>query len=230
MRREISIAFLALAVLSILLYALRISQTVNEPTETIVTKNVQAKTVSYDYEKLRQDNSTLAEKEKTKEKEEEFIVDLTQDELETFYMLVFAEDGIEDEDTQVAVAATVLNRMLSDSFSSNFYEVLYQDNAFSSVHNEKIYIMTDNPYEVTLDMIPESTKNAVHKALMGEDPTEEALRAEARRLGLDEEYYAQGGALYFYSPSACSQEALAARESIQVKVKIGLQYYYKVWG
>lgn len=229
MRKEISRAFLALATLSIILFLTScVSRTIESTENLDYTIDIQPKEISY--ENLQRNNSKLRETEKTEEKEEEFIVDLTQDELETFYMLVFAEDGIEDEDTQVAVAATFLNRMLSDSFSSDFYEVLYQDNAFSSVHNEKIYIMTDNPYEVTLDMIPESTKNAVHRALMGEDPTEEALRAEARRLGLDEEYYAQGGALYFYSPSACSQEALAARESIQVKVKIGLQYYYKVWG
>ena len=39
----------------------------------------------------------------------------------------------------------------------------------------------------------------------------------------------KSGALYFYSPSACSQEALAAREDIKVKVNIGYQYYYKIW-
>lgn len=228
MRRKISIAFLALTTISIILFLTSCVSRTIESTENLGNSiDIQPKEISY--ENLQRNNSKLAETEKTEEKEEEFIVNLTQDELETFYMLVFAEDGIEDEDTQVAVAATFLNRMLSDSFSSDFYEVLYQDNAFSSVHNEKIYIMTENPYEVTLDMIPESTKNAVHRALMGEDPTEEALRAEARRLGIDEEQYAEGGALFFYNPNACGTNALEEREGIKVKVSLGLHTFYKVW-
>lgn len=108
------------------------------------------------------------------------------------------------------------------------YENLQRNNS-KLADNEKIYIMTENPYEVTLDMIPESTKNAVHRALMGEDPTEEALRAEARRLGIDEEQYAEGGALFFYNPNACGTNALEEREGIKVKVSLGLHTFYKVW-
>ena len=160
---------------------------------------------------------------------EEPIINLNQMEIETLYMITYAEAGLEDEEHQVAVAATILNRMMAESFPNDFYEVIYQKNAFSSVHNEKIYIMTDEPYEVTLDMIPESTKNAVHRALMGEDPTEEALRAEARRLGIDEEQYAEGGALFFYNPNACGTNALEEREGIKVKVSLGLHTFYKVW-
>lgn len=163
-------------------------------------------------------------------KEKELLLDLTQEELNTFYMLVFAEDGIENEEAQVAVAATIINRVLSNDFSDDFKGVINQSGAFSSVRNGKIYIMTNDPYEATIDMVSESTKRAVQRALEGEDPTEEALKEEARKLGLDEEFYAGDGALYFYNAEACGPEELKARENIQVEVSLGLHSFYKVWG
>ena len=192
-----------------------------------VSSEVESDTVTVSSEVESGDSTSIIETEENQN--DGFIVNLSQQELEDFYKLVYAEDGIESEEYQVAVAATIINRILSDSFPDDFYGVICQENAFSTVHGGKIYMMTSEPYEVTLDMIPESTISAVQRALRGEDPTEEALIAESRRLGLDEEYYAQGGALFFYNPAACSQEALTARESIQVKANMGLHYFYKVW-
>lgn len=236
MRKEISVAFLVLATVAILLMSAWSTQEgTTEFTPSVPSiHNTQHDTIRKEKYQYTQHESTTTEIEKNEEKSEketteEWIVNLTQEELEDFYKIVYAEDGIEDEDTQVAVAATILNRMLSENFMHDFYAVIYQENAFSSVHDQKIYIMTEEPYEVTLDMVPESTKNAVNRALLGEDPTEEALREEARRLGLDEDKYAAGGALYFYYPGACGPEELARRQDISVQVNIGYQYYYKVW-
>ena len=199
----------------------------NESDTESESSEIESDTVTVSSEVESGDSTSIIETEENQN--DGFIVNLSQQELEDFYKLVYAEDGIESEEYQVAVAATIINRILSDSFPDDFYGVICQENAFSTVHGGKIYMMTSEPYEVTLDMIPESTISAVQRALRGEDPTEEALIAESRRLGLDEEYYAQGGALFFYNPAACSQEALTARESIQVKANMGLHYFYKVW-
>lgn len=151
---------------------------------------------------------------------------MTQEEELLFERLVFAEAGIEDEEAQLAVAAVILNRIESSQFPNTLKEVAFQKYQFSCVKNERIYV---NSKEVTQDMISEETKNAVQRALDGEDPTEEALRENAKELGLDEEKFASGGALYFYNPSACSKKALEKRASISVKVKFDSQNFYKIW-
>lgn len=198
-----------------------VSSEVESGTDPVIVENEAESEPEESNTEYEDDSTSVIETEENKN--DGFIVNLSQQELEDFYKLVYAEDGIESEEYQVAVAATIINRILSDSFPDDFYGVISQRNAFSTVRSGKIYM-------ITLDMIPESTISAVQRALRGEDPTEEALIAEARRLGLDEEYYAQGGALFFYNPAACSQEALTARESMQIKYNFGLHCFYKVWG
>ncbi len=200
--------------------------------DILTEQNTKAKYICQELRTIDGEEICIDEKVKTEEEtvKDKTIVELTQNELETFYRLVFAEDGIEDEECQVAVAAVFLNRMLSEYYSDDFFEVLNQTNAFSCVKDGKIYLMTENPYEVTLDMVPEVTKRAVKRALNGEDPIEEMLIEEAQRLGLSTDYYAADGALYYYNPKACSQKAINERANIQVKVKLGEHYYYKVWG
>lgn len=162
------------------------------------------------------------------EEEPEWIIELSEDEFEKFCMLTYAEDGNEEEDFQVAIAATIINRIQSDSFfPDNFYGVMSQKNAFSTVKAGEVCI---NSGALTFDMVPEKTKNAVERALKGEDPTEEILKQEARKLGLDEEFYASGGALYFYNPKYSCSEALESRSVIKVKDNYGAHIFYKVWG
>lgn len=143
--------------------------------------------------------------------------------------LTYAESGLEDEIGQVAVAATIIHRQYSPEFHAdgNFYNVM--NNGFSSVHNGEIYIMTDNPYVLYYEDVPERTIRATERAINGEDPTEQLLWEEAVRLGLDPEVYAAGGAKYFYNPNACSEADLAERANIKCKVQIGNHVFYKVW-
>ena len=143
--------------------------------------------------------------------------------------LTYAESGLEDEIGQVAVAATIIHRQYSPEFRADgdFYNVM--NNGFSSVRNGEIYIMTSNPYVLYYEDVPERTIRATERALNGEDPTEQLLREEAVRLGLDPEVYAAGGAKYFYNPNVCSEAALAERANIKCKVQIGNHVFYKVW-
>ena len=141
-----------------------------------------------------------------------------------FCMITFAESGAESVEGQIAVAAVIINRKEDTAFPDTFYGVINQANQFSPVQNGKIYSEIDSYEE-----LPDKTIEAVERALEGEDPTEQLLREEAIRLGLDPEKYAEGGALYFYNPNRCSWQQLAAREKIKVKVKIGNHVFYKVW-
>ena len=157
-----------------------------------------------------------------------------QSEKEDFFELLckitYAEGGLEDENGQVAVAATILNRLDNNSFPETLEDVINQKGAFSSVHDGEIYIMCEEPYVVEYENIPDITKTAVERAINGEDPTEELLQGEAQRLGLDKKEFVNGGALFFYNPYACGEDALKEREKIQVKIKIGKHIFYKVWG
>lgn len=141
-----------------------------------------------------------------------------------FCMITFAESGAESVEGQIAVAAVIINRQEDTAFPDTFYGVINQPNQFSPVQNGKIYSEIDSYEE-----LPDKTIEAVERALQGEDPTEQLLREEAIRLGLDPEKYAEGGALYFYNPNRCNWQQLAAREQIKVKVKIGNHVFYKVW-
>ena len=151
---------------------------------------------------------------------------ISKREMECFVLLIFVESGIEDEEGQLAVAATILNRVESSEFPNSIEEVAFQKGAFSSTRNGKFYI---NEQEITIEKVPEDIRRVAQRALEGEDPTEEYLKSEAKALGLDVEQYASGGALYFYNPKACSETALQQRENIKVSVKLGRHIYYKYW-
>ena len=116
-----------------------------------------------------------------------------------------------------------LNRFF---IKSSLTDVIFQKNQYSTVKDGKIY---KRETEVTPEMIKEVTKNAVQRALKGEDPTEELLKEKAYSLGLDVEKYVENGATFFYSPRWSSTQAMAARANIKVKVQYGEHIYYTYW-
>jgi hypothetical protein len=174
-------------------------------------------------------NSDKEEKHETAEIVEETVnkpSQVSEEVFETLCCLTYAEGGIEEYVAQVAIASVILNRMESDDFPNTLSGVMNYLNAFSSVKNGRIYV---GKTEVKFKDVPETTKQAVRAALNGEDPTEELLRQEAIRRGVNPEKYADGGAVYFYKESLCSKKAIADRSAIVVKVEIGTQYFYKYW-
>lgn len=160
--------------------------------------------------------------------EEEKIV-LTESEFKDFCRIGYPEWRGESMEGQIAGFATVLNRMKSDEFKDDLYEVLYQPGQFSTVRNKEIYKDMTFSEIVEYNDLSERTITAAQRALDGEDPTEELLRKEAERLGLDPEKYAEGGALYFYNPDHCGEKALESRAYIKVKIRIGNHIFYKFW-
>ena len=141
--------------------------------------------------------------------------------------ITYAEAGNQTEEQQVAAAATILNRVGSSIFPNTIKEVIMQRGQFASTKNGHIYACGKT---VDFSKLPDMTKEAARRALNGEDPTENWLRKEAKRLGLNSEKYASGGALYFYSPEFTSSSELVARSNIKCKVQKGGHVFYKVWG
>ena len=141
--------------------------------------------------------------------------------------ITYAEAGNQTEEQQVAAAATILNRVGSSIFPNTIKEVIMQRGQFASTKNGHIYACGKT---VDFSKVPDMTKEAARRALNGEDPTENWLRKEAKRLGLDPVKYGSGGALYFYSPEFTSSSELAARNNIRCKIQKGGHIFYKVWG
>lgn len=155
------------------------------------------------------------------------MIQLSAKEKEYLILLTYVESGNQEEEGQVAVAATILNRLESPEFPDSIEEIAFQKGQFSSTKNHKFYICDK---AVTIEMVPEQTVRAVDRALLGEDPTEEYLKNEAKIKGIEDiEKYAEDGALYFYNPKACGQQALADRANIKVSVSIGAHNFYKYW-
>lgn len=162
-----------------------------------------------------------AEEERAREIAEENSADF-----QILSMITYAEAGNQTLEQQIAVAATILNRVESGSFPDSIWEVISQKGQFSSVKGGEIYALGER---VSFDAVPENCKEAARRALAGEDPTEELLRQEAIRKGLNPEEYATDGALFFYNPEYTGSSELEMRNSIQVKVEFGDHIFYKVW-
>lgn len=105
---------------------------------------------------------------------------------------------------QIAVIATILNRLKSKEFPDTPEEIV--STAYASYKG------------VTKEMLEEypSLKKALKNALEGEDPTREALGQ---------------GAYYFYAPESdlITTSALKAREKIKRKCRIGNHIFYAIW-
>lgn len=104
------------------------------------------------------------------ERHQPYIIPITDEELDLLQRLVEAEAGAEPYLGKVAVAAVVINRVLSPAFPNTVRDVIYQPNQFQPVKNGKINQVKPS----------EETISAVFAALKGVDP----LR----------------GSLYFYNP------------------------------
>lgn len=153
---------------------------------------------------------------------------LKNEELMLLAQIVYAEAGNQPFEGKVAVAAVVLNRVESSIYPDSINEVIFQKSQFSPVKDGKIMACGK---EVKEGEIPQSCIEAAEQALNGADPTEDLLKKEAVRLGLDPEKYAGDGALGFYNPNAinCTSE-LTARNCIKCQVKIGDHYFYYKFG
>ena len=161
---------------------------------------------------------------------EENIRDNMNNEKEWFCKVVFAEAGYCELNEQEAVALAIWNR--ANHKLENIVSEVNREAQFSVVKNGKVYAWINGENrEVTMEDITDVTFQAVQNVIDGkETEVERLLKAKAASLGLDQEEYAEGGPIYFYNHEYCSDEENAYRESVQCKVQVGKQTFYKVWG
>lgn len=108
---------------------------------------------------------TVTEQSVTREMEYE----LTDEDYQTLLKIVEAEAGCEDENGKLLVANVVLNRVDSSKFPSTVRGVVYQADGgkvqFTPAYNGRLQSVK----------VSEETKEAVQKALYGEDISDGAL-------------------------------------------------------
>ena len=145
--------------------------------------------------------------------------------------LAYAEGGSDGEKAMAAVVATTLNRIGSPDFPDDFWAVITKPCAYNSVRDGKIWIMTNDPYECTYEMVSDELRHYVWLALAyGYDPTEAKLREVAVENGIEDlNQYVGDGALYFYNPDAVSDYENELRRSIRCETRIGSQIFYTYW-
>ena len=116
--------------------------------------------------------------EEPKEETPKYIIDFTQEEIDLLAKVVYAEAGNQPFEGQVAVAATIINRVQSSRFPNTLKEVIYAKNQFSVVKNGVI------------NKSPNTTSyQAVIAAMQGQDPSNEALYFWNPKIAKNNRYF-----------------------------------------
>lgn len=101
---------------------------------------------------------------KTETEAPAYIINLSQSEIDLLAKVVYAESGSQPFEGQVAVAATVINRVYSPKFPNTLTQVIYAPNQFGVVRNGAI------------NRTPSATAyEAVEAAMRGQDPSNGGL-------------------------------------------------------
>lgn len=112
-------------------------------------------------------SATAVKAEQTSEKETaapQYIINFSQSEIDLLARVVYAESGSQPFEGQVAVAATVINRIYSSQFPNTLTQVVYAPNQFGVVRNGAINrTPSDTAYQ------------AVEAAMRGQDPSNGGL-------------------------------------------------------
>lgn len=102
-------------------------------------------------------------------------ITVSKEDYEVLLKIVEAEAGGEDEDGKLLVANVVLNRVASPKFPNTVKDVVFQQekgtSQFSPVSDGRFYSVT----------VSEETKEAVDRALCGEDISQGALYFASRK-------------------------------------------------
>ncbi len=138
--------------------------------------SAQEGTAEYEYDLSAQEGTAEYEYDlSTQEGTVEYVYDLSERDMELLLRIVEAEAGCEDEDGRLLVANVVLNRMESELFPDSVAEVVLQTSngvsQFSPVSSGSIWTVE----------ISEETREAVEKALEGENISQGALFFAARK-------------------------------------------------
>ena len=113
--------------------------------------------------------------EEAKEASGEYVYDATDKEVEMLERIVQAEAGSEDMKGRILVANVVLNRVSNKNFPDTVKQVIFQNSdgeyQFSPVADKRYWSVK----------VSKKTKEAVQRALQGEDYSDGALYFMARK-------------------------------------------------
>lgn len=101
--------------------------------------------------------------EKTEEITDEFIFNVSEEDIELLALVTMAEAEAECEEGKRLVIDTILNRVDSERFDNTISEVIYAPNQFTSMHNgriEKCYV-SDNIYQLVIEELQNRTNYEV---------------------------------------------------------------------
>lgn len=145
----------------------------DETVKTTETKEVIEASVKEDKTK---DTKKKTQKDDAKEtSSSKYLYDVTAEEIEMLERIVQAEAGSEDIKGRILVANVVLNRVADDDFPDTIKEVIFQNSKgeyqFSPVSDKRFWSVK----------VSKKTKEAVQRALEGEDHSEGALYFMARK-------------------------------------------------
>lgn len=133
--------------------------------------------------------------------EEQEVVEQEEDLLTTVTKVIYVEARGECYEGQVAVGASVLNRMESEKFPDTIEDVL------------KAYAAIDNITVEMLEKYPQCQEAAI-EALNGVDPVEEFLG---------------GPTFFFYCPELSNPEIVAQLSKIENTYRIGNHVFLNEW-
>ena len=135
------------------------------------------------------------------EKSSSYVISLTDQEFDMMCAVVMSEVGYCDDTMKLAIANVIINRVQSDRFPDNVYDVLHQKNQFGAI---------DNYY--TKRLVPdESVIDCVKRALSGEGDN------------------IVNGATFYYTPGVSSPKAAAWFESLCFCASVGNGRFFKAW-
>ncbi len=150
-----------------------------------------------DAENVKKAEAEQKEPEKGPEKSS-YVVDFTPQEFEMLAAVIEHEVGNCSEQSKIAVANVILNRVRSDRFPDTIYEVLTESDQFTAVFSYYDGSVTPS----------ENTRECALRALSGEDNT--------------------NGAVYYYAPQYCSDpNTISWFESMTLCLEIDGQRYFK---
>lgn len=86
-------------------------------------------------------------------------IEITEEEKELLYRLVFAEGGNQSYETQMYICSVILNRIRSSEFPNTVEEVIYQTGQFSVVSNGSINSPVTE--QITFDAVNDVLENGI---------------------------------------------------------------------
>lgn len=177
-----------------------VTTTTAKKTETEAKTTTTKKTTAAAQTSKKTETTTTTAKPKTESgSSDKAVISYTDEEFEMLCYVLQGEVGNCSEESKIAVANVVINRVKSSQFPDTIEGVLTSPNQFTAITN--YYNHTKTPSQNTID--------CAKRALEGEDNT--------------------NGAIFYYAPKYCGGSTAAWFETLNFCFELDGQRYFKNW-